>query len=363
MIERIRKQLKGNGIFLAAAFFPSLTFAKEQTVFVAEVEKAPRGLAVDYRCTVTTPQNYQISSHADAPLEWLLPTYSAVKKGQVVAKQFSFYLTQDIEQTQQLLDSAEALVDYNQLEHKRLLTLKKQKPLISASSLAKVALDLKQARLRVKQLQSELKTLNFRLQRTEHRAPVDGYIASLEAQPGDHLNEGSLIASLIPSNEKEVTCEIPAQVLKEMGGPSGLALANYYYSETVALGFKRSGQISHRSKQTLKIVLDVPSEVSGQLLVGERIKVAVSQSGIKVVKVPVDAINVEQNQYYVWRVTGGDKVEKANIDILYSEPSYLLVNSPLQPGDQVVTLGKSKLKEQQAIVIAASDANVEEATL
>ena len=73
----------------------------------------------------------------------------------------------------------------------------------------------------------------------------------------------------------------------------------------------------------------------------------------KLTRLPVDGLNLGSAGDYVWRVNRESKVSKVPIKLHANKLGYFLVESSLSAGEQVVTLGKAGLAENQQVEISS----------
>lgn len=338
-------------LFSMLCVFTSITSSAQTAplVEVAKVKAWSQGAAHNMHCIVEAPDIYQLSSHADARLIWSLPEGAQVKKGEIVARQDSYYLNREIEQLEIDIASASAESEFAAKELSRLKLLNK-KQLISISRFHDVSKQAKQASLAKKLLTARLKELHYRHKNLAHFAPEDGQVVYRQANLGESLRIGERILQFLPTTRNELMCEIPLQKYRQ-----SQQLKNVEFTHENKGNFEliRQSHALDEKSQTLKIYLNAGQKSRQGLLVGERINVTVHYHNSILTQVPIDAIELTENSAFVWQVQTDNKVMKVIVDVVETQENFFLVRSLLKDGDKVVTIGKQGLQDEQAVSTTA----------
>ena len=72
--------------------------------------------------------------------------------------------------------------------------------------------------------------------------------------------------------------------------------------------------------------------------------------------VSFDAVELEGVNYHTWRVTRNGTVERIKVEVLGSLDAYYIVQSDIQPGDQLVVRGQQGLSVGQLVELISRDA-------
>jgi len=326
--------------------FPAVVSAETiKLVEVAKVEPWSQGAAHTIYCEVETPHTYLLSSHNSARLKWALPEGSQVTRGQLIAEQDGYYITQSIERLKIDIESADIQQEYTAAEYQRIQLLNEQN-LVSSSRLNDMYRLSIQANLSKKKLEQQLQELQYREKNLLHIAPVNGQILRLESQPGEYLSDGQTILQLQPIENKELICELP---LKKYRQHNQLNTAKFTLNGNNNLTLDRSTISLKEDSQTLALYLRADKSMKQTLLLGERLQVVVSYLTQDISRVPHDALELADDGYYVWKLNETQSVSRLAVDIVSTQNDYFLVKSPLQGGDHVVTFGKQGLAEKQQV--------------
>jgi RND family efflux transporter MFP subunit len=343
-------------------FIPLMSYGQTAPlVEIAKVKVWNNGAAHEMHCIVEAPDLYQISSHSEARLLWSLPEGTQVSKGQIVAKQDSYYIDRKIEQIKIDIASATAQDDYANKELNRMSLLNKQQ-LVSVSIFNDLSKQAQQASLAKALLNARLKELKYRHKHIVHHAPEDGQILRRQANLEQHLQEGEQILQFLPTSRNELMCEIPLQKYLQ-----SQQLQNVEFSHVSKGDFSlnRQSYSLDKKSQTLKIYLHASSEMQQKMLVGERMKITARYHNSNLTRVPFDALELAENASFVWLVNADEIVSRIPVNIIETQKNYFLVKSDLKAGDNVVTIGKQGLRNEQLVNTTTefSDALVLESSL
>lgn len=320
-------------------------------VRVDEVKSWQGGSEQTLHCKVQTPHQYQIASHGEARLKWVLSAGTQVEKGQLIAEQDGYYLERDIARLDIELASAEVEASHAGEEYQRLQALSQQQ-LVSQSQLKDLARISQQAELSARMLDEQLKEARYRLAHLKHHAPAAGQIMALASQPGEHLAIGQGIAQLQPVENKELLCDLPLIHYRQS---NELTDVSFHLMDGSQLRLSRRSIDLQQDTQTLRIYLQASPAEQERLLLGERLSVVLSHETPGLSRIPHDALELSEDNYYVWQLTPDNNVTQQSVRIIATHEAYLLVESSLVAGDKVVTRGKQGLSEDQGVTPGNSE--------
>ena len=333
-------------ISLSLLLLPTLVTAETiKLVEVATVENWRHGATHTIHCEVETPNTFLLSSHNSARLKWTLPEGTKVIKGQLIAEQDGYYISQRIERLKVEIESADVQQAYTAAEYQRIRSLNEQN-LVSSSRLNDMQRLSIQARLSKKKLAQQLQELQYREDNLQHFSPVNGQILSLVSQPGEYLADGQTILKLQPLDNKELVCELP---LKKYRQHNQLNTAKFTLNDNSGLTLDRTTLFLKEDSQTLALYLHANKMGQQALLLGERLQVVVSYQSQDISRVPHDALELADDGYYVWKLNDEQRVNRLAVAIVSTQDDYFLVKSSLQAGDDVITFGKQGLAEKQQV--------------
>jgi len=335
-----------NKAILILALVSSSASATAPLVSVASVEPWHQGEVSVINCQISVPFLTAFTSESDAKLTYLVPKGSKVKQGQLIAEQQNFYYLQQLTRLQQQLTISNSTLNFNNNEYNRLLALKDN--MVSTANLEKALLTRKQSQAKYKQVSSEINELEHRINRLKFYAPKDGTVVDIFSEPGEYLNQGKKVLSFLSASDKEINCQVPVSQFDR----HNQAKFNLLAENKKPLSLTRTNQVVENTSQFVNIYLKNDTAPFPQFL-GQRLKVEMSINNEKLTRLPVDGLNLASAGDYVWRLNSEGKVSKVPIKLHTNQSDFFLVESSLRAGEQVITLGKAGLVENQQVEIAS----------
>ncbi|MBQ4839046.1 MULTISPECIES: efflux RND transporter periplasmic adaptor subunit [Pseudoalteromonas] len=330
--------------------FISFNAYAEKQVMVAEVKDWQQGATIPLWCHARALHKFHITSHSEAQLKWIKPRGSYVEQGEVIALQDAYYLAKQKELLELDLQTAKLTFQLEQSEYQRLQDLSRDHT--SEQQLMLRANKVKAAQLAKHRLKSQLSVISHKIEKLSHTAPISGQIIQIDAQPGQFLSQGELLAIIEPQQAQELSCDMPMHAYQAIGGGQGLKLATFNAVGLSAMHFLRGSKISSENKQVVNFILgyDMTPEVG--LLVGESKKVHISMEQENLTQIPHDALQIDSANQFVWRLTNGVRVERIKAEVVYHLRDQVVVRSALKVGEKVVTVGKQGLNEQDLVEVS-----------
>ncbi|TMI71628.1 MAG: HlyD family efflux transporter periplasmic adaptor subunit [Bacteroidetes bacterium] len=234
--------------------------------------------------------------------------------------------------------------DYNYYLEKKKLTeqLLKQDSLTNSQQ-------LEQARQSYEGSQSALGLFKKKVGDLIVRAPVDGQLTSLDAEPGQNKRQGDRLGQIDVLSGYKVRADIDEHYLSKIvvGLNGGFTFANKDYKLVIK---KVYIQITNgRFQVDMEFVGEVPKGIRrGQTL---QIRLAFSDE--------VEAIQLAKGGFYqqtggnwIFKVSeSGNTAYKVDIQLGRQNPDYYEVLSGLKPGDKVVTSSYENYGDMQELVL------------
>jgi RND family efflux transporter MFP subunit len=316
-------------------------------VRVSEAQSWQLGIQKPLYCYADVPFRQQVSSHVFSELTWLLPAGSRVKKGELLAKQSDFYLKRQLAELDANVKAAQANYNYSFNEYERLSKLD-EGGLVSSSELQQHKRDYQTASEQNKIYAEQFRLVEHQLNNLTHRAPADGVVLSLSGEPGQWVGEGESILVFLPADKQEMTCRVALDLYQEFDQFNNVRLS---LSDGTELFLDRHAALVSSQDQTINLHLKFKNAPPENFLIGQRYVVNVSMDASNLTKVPYDALTINNNEYYVWRVGKDNKVRKVVTKIIDTEKDYSVIQGDIQAGDTVVIKGKIALKEDAEVTI------------
>lgn len=345
-MQKFEAQALFRTLFIMGAISIMSLSVHAETKVVSAFARYSSGEDVDNLfCTVHSPLGFIVSSQSQSELIWMLPEGSRVKKGDVIAKQNDYHLKQRVRMLELKVEKAHIEVEFSQQAYRRLEDLPED--LRTASDFDRSRRQLRLAKTNKALMQEELKEARYRLKKFVHYAPVNGEVASLHAQLGEQVKIGQVILSFVPLDGNELKCSLPLSLYENS---ESLKNSRFMLESGDHLRLNRHSAKLNDTSQSLYIYLSIGNDVARQFMVGQRTKVLMGTAIDGLTEVPYDALFMESNQFYVWKILKDNTVTKERVELLSTSKGLALINSSLTTDEQVVVKGKKNLKPNQRVL-------------
>ncbi|GAA3111657.1 efflux RND transporter periplasmic adaptor subunit [Rhizobium viscosum] len=273
--------------------------------------------------------------------EILIKSGDMVKQGQVLAK----------------LDSEEQVIAQGQA----------QVALNSALEKSSLYHNIKSSVSRMDVFDSEIAEQNARLQlqaadlnlaRRNIVAPIDGIVGIVPVNIGDNVTTSTPI----------VTLDDRTEILIDYWVPERFANTVSVGQVVEATSVARPGKVFSGVLEAVDNRIDAASRTlrlrgridnsSDELRAGMSFSVSMKFAGDKYPAVNPLSVQWDAQGSFVWQVTG-DKSHKVRVTVVQRNPDYVLVKADLKDGDQIVTQGLQRVRENGAVRTATDLASNE----
>lgn len=280
-------------------------------------------------------------------------------EAQVVAKTSGVALAVMAQEGQQVgagqalarLDAARAALQVQQsaaqvakleANYRRAAQLAAQK-MVSANDVDQLRFDLQNARAANQMARLELSYATV-------RAPISGVIASKSVKPGNFVQINSPIFRIVDTSRLEATLNVPERDIDQIkpGLPVQLgvdALPGRTYTGRV----DRVAPVVDAGSGTFRVIASFASEGSLQPGMFGRMAIAYDQRS-DVPAIPRIALLDDGGEQAVYVVRAG-KAARVPVKLGYADGEYVEVREGLKLGEQVVTAGKTALREGGAVQV------------
>ena len=298
---------------------------------VAALETGPIASKLAFSANLEAERQVKVVAEAQRQVTKLLVEEGDyVKRGQLLVR------LQDEEQ-RSALAKVKSQVEKAEREYLRQERLFKQ-DLISEEDYNNATYELEQ--LRISQADSE-RELSY----TEVRAPISGTITSRMINLGDQVQISQELFEIIDFNSIVARIYVPEKHLTALftGLPANVraqSTAGAQYDCAV----KRIAPIVDPKSGTVKVTVDVGAKKG--LRPGMYVDVdLITATHDDAVLVPKRALVYDNDQMYVYRLKGADRVERVFIQPLLSDKYNVEPAEGLLAGDRIVVAGQAGLKE------------------
>lgn len=202
----------------------------------------------------------------------------------------------------------------------------------------------------VEAARADLARADYNLQRTRIYAPFDGVVVEKRAQPGQYINVGAAVGTLLDLAGLEIEADVPSDLIAGLT-PGATVELSFEAGETATATMRAIVPRAALSTRTrpVRFTLDLESVDAARLAVGEAATLFVPAGPTRtVVTAPKDALVHSGTGWIVFVVEDGT-VHPRPIAIGGPAQDRVEVRSGLAPGDMVVIRGNERLRPGQAV--------------
>lgn len=252
------------------------------------------------------------------------------------AKKESVLVQLDDRQQQEKVLEQKAIFELSQENYARNLKLKKE-VIISPQ-------DLDKLKSLVMQNEATLRTAQTTLNQMTLRAPFSGFLGEKSISVGDYIQPGTKVVTLTDISHLKITYDIPARFSGDLKLGQPVKIISNTFPEKIFYG--KVSYISptiNEDNQTITIHALLDNK-ENSLKPGEFVTLSQTLSQINdAVLVPENAILGDINGYYVLQVKAG-KVISTPIKPGEHYEGDVLILSGLKKGDKIITAGQHQVK-------------------
>lgn len=251
-------------------------------------------------------------------------------------------------------------VDDYQIQYDQMKTeVARMKQLYEAKSLN--GNDYEKAVAGLEQLRVQLQMNKNKLEYTTLKAPVSGYIQTVNYEKAEMVQAGSPIVNLLDISKIEVEVDIPASLYMQQekfssfSCSSSLSPSVSYPLTLISINQKAS------STQLYKMILSLNDSQSAKLTAGMNVVVNIAltdaQTSASGFTLPVNSIFSEQEKSYVWVLGNDSAVSKREIKLQGIDATgKAIITEGIQGHEQIIKAGVHSLIENEKVhVLPESD--------
>ncbi len=286
----------------------------------------------------------------------LVDTGDRVKPGQLLAQLDSSLL--EAEQTELLaaLDQNQADISLARATLKRSLELS-AKQYLSEQQLDELKGKLASLEAGHARLEASLKANELKRQKSLLIAPFAGVVAAREHNLGEVIALGSPVFTLVQSDNLQALIGVPLNIAEQLQPGVILKLRvaeNYYQAKLKGI----SGQINPVTRTVqLRFSITPTSEttpINGELAYLQYRREVLREGYWVPVSALTDGIRGLWNLYVLKQDADEFKLQRRDVEIVYTEGDNAFISGAISPGEQFVTTGLHKLVAGQRVVPGAA---------
>jgi membrane fusion protein (multidrug efflux system) len=199
------------------------------------------------------------------------------------------------------------------------------------------------ARAELDSARIELAQAELALRRRTLVAPFDGVTGIAEVDVGDRITESTMVGTLDDRSLLLVDFEVPEAFAYGVEEGGALALATWARpGETFEGEVESIGSRIDEVSRTLRVRAAVLND-DDRLRPGMSFSIRLPLVGERFPSVPSIAVQWDREGAFVWQVVDGT-AERVFATVLKRSEGWVLLDAPLEPGDQVVVEGVQRLR-------------------
>jgi membrane fusion protein (multidrug efflux system) len=233
---------------------------------------------------------------------------------------------------------AEAQANYNLAES----TLKRNKTLFESKVISSQEYDQAVSGFESKKAELEIASEKFKDARIV--APFSGFIGSRQVSPGQFVNVGTILSTLVNSDQLKLEIYVPEKYLSVLKENLKVLLKSVAYPDEESAGtiFFVAPQIEPTSRTVLvKATVNNPT---GKLIPGMFVEAKILSPEKQIITIPESALVINGEQSFVFVVDKDNIVSTKQVKIGVRLPGRIEINSGLKTGELIVTDGVTKLR-------------------
>jgi len=226
--------------------------------------------------------------------------------------------------------------------------------------------EAEQARSEAAQERAELETAKSNLERAKYElkhativAPFDGIIIARQAQPGQYVNIGGAVATLLDISNLEVEADVPSNIANNLA-PGAKITAIFDGGTRKNLELRSIIPVQNVSTRTrpVRFTARISDLQESHIAVGSTVTLQMPVSAPrKVVSVPKDALLQARGSWIVYVVQDGKAMPRP-VELGQSVSGRIEIVSGLKVGEMVVVRGNERLRPGQEVKPLQADAEV-----
>jgi membrane fusion protein (multidrug efflux system) len=229
-----------------------------------------------------------------------------------------------------------------------------QKELISREEIDKLSMEHELAK-------QELAEAQWRVQKTEIRAPFSGQISDRMIQVGQHVADGNELFQITDFDPLIARIYLPETDVMGLEDGREVQLSLNANSDIRFAGrIRHVSNVVDTSTGTVKVTVETADAPKG-VRPGSFVTVGiVRETRADILKLPKDAVIRELRSAHVFVVNEDNIAEKREVTLGLEEGAFVEAKAGVNSGDQVIVLGQGGLRDGSQIKILAPDGTTTE---
>jgi len=210
--------------------------------------------------------------------------------------------------------------------------------------------ELSEADAKLQMAKVGLDRANYELTHTAIVAPFDGIAIARQAQPGQYVQAGGTVATLLDINDLEIAADVPG-VIADGLRPGAKMDAVFDNGTVLRVAVRTAIPLENQSTRTrpVRFKVELASMKANRIAVGGNVTLQVPVSAPRMVTtVPKDAL-LRGRQGWMVFVVQDNKAQSRPVVLGQAVRDRMEIKSGLQEGETVVVRGNERLRPGQAV--------------
>ena len=210
-------------------------------------------------------------------------------------------------------------------------------------------------RFELKEGEIGLQRARLALAHTAVKSPITGVVADRSVRLGDRVSPSTKLCSVVDMHNLIVKVFVPGREAQFTAvGQKAILESNFLPDQKFQGGIKRISPVVDPISGTFKVTVGV-SGGDGQLKPGMFVTAhVITDTHEDAVLVPKRAVVYEEGNPYVF-VARDSVADRVRLDVGYSDADRMEVRSGLAPGDSIVVVGQTGLKDKARIRVISGE--------
>ncbi|MER3445999.1 MAG: hypothetical protein C4291_03810 [Candidatus Dadabacteria bacterium] len=194
-------------------------------------------------------------------------------------------------------------------------------------------------------------------QKRQIQSTVEGVVNKVAVQEGSIVSAGGTLLEILSQNRAEVRLGIEPEDVKylQVDQTVSLSSVNTPKSRSVMGRIRAISQSINPATRLIDVFVNLPASANNQFLLNEYVKGQIEIASKVGFIVPRNAVLPENSGHYVLFTVKDGRAKKHTVQMgLEDGKEVEVIDSGLQPGDLVVTLGNYELKDGMAVKLEVS---------
>lgn len=298
-----------------------------------------------------------LAAQASGKVDYIAELGAGVRAGTIVGRLDQAQAQASLQQAEAALETAQAQRALARDNYERLEALQDRRA-ISALEFEQARLQLEQAEASVRQSEAALANAQVQLDNTVVRSPFAGTIEQKFLDPGEHAGPGDPLVRVVSVQRVKVLAGVPERYSADVrvGIPVRLNFPSARLDPRVGEVTFVAAAIDLMSR-TFAIEVHAPNpdgDIKPAMLVELHVPIAQHENALALPRSAVVLDELGPGVFVVTTTPNGTVAERRPVVLGANAIGFVIVESGIDPGDQVIILGQHSVSDGDPVEVSAS---------